>query len=164
MVLSIGCGAGWWEIKSIFEKPSPKIYLLDPNPDVLNWPDIQDGIQYFQKIFQKPFPAEIEIFVQEAKNIPLPNQSLQEIWLLNSLHEINEPEECLKECHRLLSDGGILLIEEELSFTEPLLHEGCNKPLYFLNDLEQLLKANGFQLIKTEQKDEKAVYLTFQKP
>ncbi len=164
MILSIGCGAGWWEIKSIFENPTDKLFLLDPNPEVLNWPDITDGINYFQKIYQKPFPAEIELFVQEANNIPLPNESLQEIWLLNSLHEIQDAHTCLQECHRLLIPGGTIFIEEEVSFTEQKFHEGCNQPLYFLKDLEQLMKAAGFQLVSTEQKDDKAFYLSFQKP
>ncbi len=162
--MSIGCGAAWWEIKSIFENPVDKIYLLDPNSEVLNKEDVEEGIAYFSRIFNKPFPASYELLVQEAKEIPLENASINEIWLLNSLHEIDEPETCLSECYRLLSSKGKILIEEELSIDKQRIHDGCLKPLYFLNDLKKVMKASGFQFLSLEQKDEKAFYLTFQKP
>lgn len=162
--LSIACGSGWWEIKSLFEHPVDKLYLLDKNPEVLNWPDVQEAIAYFEKAYQKPFPAKIELFIQEANNIPLPNHSIQEIWLFNSLHEIQEKEICLKECYRLLEPGGIIFIEEELSLTERRHHEGCHLPLFFLDELTQLMKASGFQFLSSEQKDDKAFYVRYSKP
>lgn len=163
-VLSIGCGAAWWEIKSIFENPIEKVYLLDPNPEVLNQADVEEGIAYFSNIFKKPFPASYEILVQEARNIPIPDASLDQIWFFNSLHEIEDTDSCLSECYRLLKSKATILIEEELSIAHQLMHEGCQKPLYFLEELKQVMKAAGFQFISIEQKDEKAFYLYFQKP
>lgn len=163
-LMSIGCGAAWWEIKSIFENPVDKIYLLDPNSEVLNKEDVKKGIAYFSRVFNKPFPASFEILVQEAKNIPLPDTSLDEIWFFNSLHEIRDTQTCLSECFRLLKPQGTIFIEEELSIYEQLIHEGCQQPLYFLEELKQTMKASGFQFLSIEQKDEKAFYLYFQKP
>jgi ubiquinone/menaquinone biosynthesis C-methylase UbiE len=163
-ILSIGCGAAWWEIKSIFEKPVDKIYLLDPNTEVLNKEDVEEGISYFSKIFNKPFPASFELLIQEAKEIPLENSSIDEIWFFNSLHEINEVNTCLQECHRLLKSGGQIFMEEELSEKEQLFHEGCHRPLYFFDDIKKMMQASGLQFYSIEKKDEVAFYIRFQKP
>jgi len=163
-VLSIGCGAAWWEIKSIFENPVEKIFLLDSNPEVLNQEDVEEGIAYFSNIFKKPFPASYELLVQKAKDIPILDASLDQIWLLNSLHEIEETDVCLSECFRLLKSKATILVEEELSIDDPLIHEGCQKPLFFLEELNQVMKAAGFQFLSCDKKDDKAFFIYFQKP
>ena len=131
---------------------------------MLNKEDVEEGIAYFSKIFNKPFPATYEILVQEAKEIPIPNASLDEIWLFNSLHEIRDATSCLDECYRLLKSNGTIFIEEELSINDRIIHMGCELPLYFLDELTQLMKASGFHFLSSERKDEKAFYLRYAKP
>jgi hypothetical protein len=56
-----------------------------------------------------------------------------------------------------------LLIEEEVSISIPLIHEGCGKKLFFTEELMNIVAEAGFEKIDKKQKDEKAIYLLFKK-
>jgi hypothetical protein len=56
-----------------------------------------------------------------------------------------------------------LLIEEEVSISIPLIHEGCGKKLFFIEELMTIIAEAGFEMADKIQKDEKAIYILFKK-
>jgi len=56
-----------------------------------------------------------------------------------------------------------LLLEEEVSITIPLIHEGCGKKLFFTEELITIVAEAGFKWVDKKQKDEKAIYILFKK-
>ena len=86
-------------------------------------------------------------------------------WVLifNALHEFKQIDMVLKEAFRILKKGGQLFIEEEISTSIPLIHEGCGKKLFFTEELITIVAEAGFEKIDKKQKDEKAIYLLFKK-
>jgi hypothetical protein len=52
-ILSLGCGAAWWEIKQTMEQEAGELLLLDRNKDVLNWDDLDEAIAYFEEQYGK---------------------------------------------------------------------------------------------------------------
>jgi len=144
----------------MFENPVSNLILLDPNKELLNTEDVYATVQYFSKIYQKELVTSIQILQQKAVKIPLEDKSIDEIWFYNSLHEIDNLEESIQECFRLLKPQGKIFIEEELSHHERKIHEGCLKPLFFEKEIIDLFEK--FKLLSNEPKDEKANYLRFE--
>jgi ubiquinone/menaquinone biosynthesis C-methylase UbiE len=85
------------------------------------------------------------------------------VFIFNALHEFKQIELVLQEAFRILKKGGRLLIEEEVSISIPLIHEGCGKKLFFTEELINIVAEAGFEKIDKKQKDEKAIYLLFKK-
>ena len=85
------------------------------------------------------------------------------VLIFNALHEFKQIDLVLKEAFRILKNGGRLLIEEEVSISIPLIHEGCGKKLFFAEELMTIVTEAGFEKIDKKQKDEKAIYLLFKK-
>ena len=56
-----------------------------------------------------------------------------------------------------------MFIEEEISISVPRMHKGCGKKLFFTEELISLVSAAGFEMVNKKQKDEKAIYLLFEK-
>ncbi len=69
----------------------------------------------------------------------------------------------LSKIKSALNENGIVIIEEEISKTERLQHEGCGKDLFFEQEIIDEFEQAGFQYIETKTKDEVAIYLKFRK-
>jgi ubiquinone/menaquinone biosynthesis C-methylase UbiE len=83
--------------------------------------------------------------------------------IFNALHEFKQINLVLKEAFRILKKGGQLLLEEEVSITIPLIHEGCGKKLFFTEELITIVAEAGFKWVDKKQKDEKVIYILFKK-
>jgi ubiquinone/menaquinone biosynthesis C-methylase UbiE len=157
-ILSLGCGAAWWEIMQMAENAAGKLILLDTNKDVLNWPDVEEGLSYFEKQYQTRVGTPIQILYAEASAIPLAAASVDQIWLLNSLHEMDDPASVMSEIDRVLSLHGTVILEEILSGG---IHEGCGKRLYTFEELIGLFHSIDMQLDYRGSKDHEADYIKF---
>jgi hypothetical protein len=62
-----------------------------------------------------------------------------------------------------LNEGGIVIIEEEISKVERLQHEGCGKDLFFEQELIEEFEQMGLKYVATQVKDDVAIYLKFRK-
>jgi len=162
-LLSIGCGAAWWEIKLMLQKPCRSLMLIDPNEIVLNSEDLQEGIKYFENHYQQSLSTAIQFLNIDAKNSGLPSEKLDGILLFNSFHEIENCDQLLIECYRILKPGGFIMVEEELSHTSRKIHEGCEMPLFFEKELIHMFSEKGFHSVSSLVKDELASYFRFVK-
>lgn len=157
-ILSLGCGAAWWEIKQMAENAAGELLLLDPNKDVLNWPDVEEGLSYFENHYQTRVGTPIQILHAEASAIPLAAVSVDQVWLLNSLHEMDDPASVLHEIDRVLKLDGCVIMEEILTGG---IHEGCGKRLFKLGELIELFGEVDMHVDFQTSKDHEADYVKF---
>ncbi len=157
-ILSLGCGAAWWEIKQTMEQEAGELLLLDSNKDVLNWPDLDEAIAYFEEQYGKKATTPATIFHADAAQIPLSDETADQIWLLNSLHELDDLKAVLAEIDRVLKTDGCVIVEEILTGG---VHEGCGKRLFTRSEIFNLFAAYNLHVMYEGSKDEEADYIKF---
>ena len=140
------------------ENAAGELLLLDPNKDVLNWPDVEEGLAYFEKHYQTRGGTTIQILHAEASAIPLAAASVDQVWLLNSLHEMEDPASVLNEIDRVLKLDGCVIMEEILTGGN---HEGCGKRLFKWDELIQLFGEVNMHVDFQTSKDQEADYVKF---
>ncbi|MFD3408934.1 hypothetical protein SKC37_09725 [Aquirufa sp. HETE-83D] len=150
---SIGCGHGWWEVSLCLHYPAHHIALVDP---LVNEEDIQESIDYFTEKTGLPWKTEVEL---NPENL----QKKDQIWVFNAWHEFEDRPSMLSKIKSSLNENGIVIIEEEISKTERLQHEGCGKDLFFEQEIIDEFEQSGLQYVETKTKDEVAIYLKFRK-
>jgi len=98
-VLDYGCGPGSY-IGPLAERvgPSGMIYALDMHPL---------AIQMVERIVGKRKLTNVKT-IQSAGETGLPDQSLDGALLYDVFHDLDHPEDVLKELHRVLKPGGLL--------------------------------------------------------
>ena len=157
-ILSLGCGAAWWEIKQTMEQEAGELLLLDRNKDVLNWADLDEAIAYFEEQYGKKAVTPVSIFHADAAQIPLSDETADQIWLLNSLHELDDLKAVLGEINRVLKVDGCVIVEEILTGG---VHEGCGKLLFTRSEIINLFASHDLHVIYEGSKDEEADYIKF---
>lgn len=157
-ILSLGCGAAWWEIKQTMEEEAGELLLLDCNKDVLNWPDLDEAIAYFEGQYGKKAITPATIIHADAAQIPLSDETADQIWLLNSLHELDDLEAFLTEINRVLKTDGCVIVEEILTGR---VHEGCGKRLFTRSGIIGLFASYDLHVVYEGSKDDEADYIKF---
>ena len=162
-LVSLGSGSGWWEINCVMHQPAGQLILVDQDIQVLTNEEVGDSIAYFESKSQIKNTTSILVKNEDVHAITLENEMADWVLIFNALHEFKQVDIVLKEAFRLLKKGGELFIEEEISTSIPLIHEGCGKKLFFTEELMTIVAEAGFEKIDKKQKDEKAIYLLFKK-
>jgi ubiquinone/menaquinone biosynthesis C-methylase UbiE len=157
-ILSLGCGAAWWEIKQTIEQAAGELLLLDQNKEVLNWPDLDEAIAYFEDHYGKKAVTPATIIHADASQIPLSDDTADQIWLLNSLHELDDLIAVLTEIDRVLKAEGSVIVEEILSGE---IHEGCGRRLFTRKEIIDLFESFDLHVVYQTSKDEEADYIKF---
>jgi ubiquinone/menaquinone biosynthesis C-methylase UbiE len=162
-LVSLGSGSGWWEINCVIHQPAGQLILVDQDIQVLTNEEVGDSISYFENKTQTKNTTTISVKNEDVHALTLENEMADWVFIFNALHEFKQIELVLQEAFRILKKGGQLLIEEEVSISIPLIHEGCGKKLFFTEELITLVAEAGFNMIDQKRKDEKAIYLLFEK-
>ena len=152
-IASIGCGYGWWEVGLCLHYPAQHLTLVDP---LVNEDDIQDSIEYFTEKTGLTWKTSFEL---NPENL----QKKDQIWVFNAWHEFKDRLEMLAKIKSALNEGGIVIIEEEISKVERLQHEGCGKDLFFEQEIIEEFEQTGLHYVATQVKDDIAIYLKFRK-
>lgn len=152
-IASIGCGYGWWEVSLCLHYPAKFLTLVDP---LVEQEDIQDSIDYFTEKTGLNWTTEFELNPEKLQN-------KDQIWVFNAWHEFEDRSEMLKKITDSLNEGGIVIIEEEISKQDRLQHDGCGRDLFFEPEIINEFEQAGLQYVATKVKDEVAVYLKFRK-
>jgi ubiquinone/menaquinone biosynthesis C-methylase UbiE len=162
-LVSFGSGSGWWEINCVIHQPAGQLILVDHDIQVLTNEEVGDSISYFENKTQTKNTTTISVKNEDVHALTLENEMADWVFIFNALHEFKQIELVLQEAFRILKKGGQLLIEEEVSISIPLIHEGCGKKLFFTEELMTIVAEAGFEKIDKMQKDEKAIYILFKK-
>jgi hypothetical protein len=152
-IASIGCGYGWWEVGLCLHYPAQHLTLVDP---LVNEDDIQDSIEYFTEKTGLSWKTAFEL---NPENL----QKKDQIWVFNAWHEFENRKEMLAKIYNGLNNGGIVIIEEEISKVERLQHDGCGKDLFFEQEIIEEFEQAGLYYVATQVKDDVAIYLKFRK-
>jgi hypothetical protein len=152
-IASIGCGYGWWEVSLCLHHPAKKMEFIDP---LVEKEDIEESIAYFTEKTGLTWNTEVELNPDKITE-------KDQIWIFNAWHEFENRSEMLAKIKGALNDGGIVIIEEEISKQDRLQHDGCGKDLFFEPEIINEFEQAGLQYVATKVKDEVAVYLKFRK-
>ena len=162
-LVSLGSGSGWWEINCVIHQPAGQLILVDQDIQVLTNEEVGDSISYFENKTQTKNTTTISVKNEDVHALTLENEMANWVLIFSALHEFKQIDLVLQEAFRILKKGGRLLIEEEVSISIPLIHEGCGKKLFFAEELMSIVTEAGFEKIDKMQKDEKAIYILFKK-
>jgi len=152
-ITSIGCGYGWWEVSLCLHYPAKKLTLIDPLVDA---DDVAESIAYFTEKTGLIWETEVELNPEGLKKS-------NQIWIFNAWHEFEDRAQMLVKIIAALEDGGTIIIEEEISKSERLQHEGCGKELFFEQEIIDEFAKAGLHHLASKTKDEVAIYLKFRK-
>lgn len=136
--LDIGTGTG--RIVSELLKVEPKrIYVLDSSPAMLS---------IFKETYhQKIQDGSIKILLAPSEDIPLPNKSVDFITGFHLFKHLKEIKPTLKECHRILCQGGYIAFDALNANSVIKFNLGT---CYALSEslIANKLTQNGFKVIK----------------
>ena len=102
-------------------------------------------------------PPQLKFFVEDATQLPHPDNRFDAVVISNGLHVMPPPELALKEIHRVLKPGGLLFAP---NFLHPvtgaermrlrLLALGGFHPCYSWNEVQynSLLRSQGFSVVE----------------
>jgi hypothetical protein len=152
-IASIGCGYGWWEVSLCLHNPAKKMAFVDP---LVDKEDIAESIDYFTEKTGLEWQTDVELNPETLQN-------KDQIWIFNAWHEFEDRPAMLAKIKAALNEGGIVIIEEEISKVERLQHDGCGKDLFFEREIIEEFERTGLHHVVTQVKDEVAVYLKFRK-
>lgn len=162
-LVSLACGSGWWEINCVVHQSASRLILIDKDERILNQEEVEATISYFENAILTKNTTAILIKNEDVHHLSLENEVADYVFIFNAFHEFENIELVLKEARRILKKSGRLFLEEEISISEPLNHQGCGKKLFFLKELTHTISHFGFTLIDKKEKDQKAIYLLFEK-
>lgn len=101
----------------------------------------------------------IKTILADAKNIPLPDNSIDIVFHQGFLEHFVDPNPFLTEQHRILKKGGILVVDVPQKFTTYTLkkHWQMRQGKWFagwetefsIGQLEGLLRRNGFRVLRS---------------
>jgi len=136
MVLAdLGCGTGYFSIPASFRVK--KVFALDIQ---------QEMLEILRDKIKKDKISNVEPVLSHESSIPLPDNSIDVLFMANVFHEIEDRDSILKEGKRILKSHGKLIIidwkKEEMDFGPPIEER--------LNEREVILicKSNDFELYK----------------
>jgi ubiquinone/menaquinone biosynthesis C-methylase UbiE len=153
-IASIGASGGVWEIWFASQVEGLTFYLQDIDPLNCNQSEIDYGIKYYEKLFQKSILGKFIPIIGTQSETNLPKNTFDKILIINSLHEFEMPEFIIQDIYKILKTDGKLFIEEQIAKFSGEIHEGCGKRLFTEKELVEILNKCGFELIDRHFKDD----------
>lgn len=122
-VLDYGCGPGSYvSAASEMVGKSGKIYALDINPP---------AIQSVRNIISKRQLENVETILSDRMT-GLPDRTMDIVLLYDTFHILSEPDEVLKELHRVLKPDGILSFSDHHMKEKEIISRVTKKELFKL--------------------------------
>ncbi len=103
LVLDYGCGPGSYSIPGAeLVGKSGRVYALDVSPLAVRW---------VQRNAAKKELTNIETILSDCETA-LPGGSIDIVLLYDTLHDLRNPDDVLREIHRVLKPSGILSVSD----------------------------------------------------
>ncbi|KAF0974076.1 hypothetical protein FDP41_006686 [Naegleria fowleri] len=103
-ILDIGCGGGGGSFLIASQMPNSDDYELtsmDLSPEM-----VKLTRERCQILTQAPFHRKIHVVEGSAENLPFPDETFDAVFSNYCLHLVPNPDQMLKEIHRVLKKGG----------------------------------------------------------
>ncbi len=116
------------------------------------------GVEFNQELvnFGKSHFPEIEIVQGDIQVLDFSDKSFDSVLLTAVIEHVPDPEKVVSEAYRILKPGGILVLTSPDPFWEYLatkvghLKDGQHNRVMTLSQLSNLIKQNGFTVLKTK--------------
>jgi SAM-dependent methyltransferase len=134
-VADLGCGEGYLTIEAA--RWAREVVGIDRSPDVVN---------RARALATRRRVRNVRWEIGEIERVPLPDASMDVVLLSQALHHAEQPARALAEAHRVLVDGGRVLVLDLRSHAQTWVRERLgDRWLGFGDDqLDDLLKSAGF--------------------
>lgn len=139
-VAEIGCGTGWFtfELENAV-RPRGMVYALDMQPAMLQILEMRR--QNWERILTLPCGE---------NDFELDDGEVDIVFHANTLHEVNNPEAHLKEAHRVLKNGGRLIVIEWHWMAEESHPGPHNSRRLEADAVRKLVEQAGFTVTETQ--------------
>ena len=145
-IVDIGSSSGAYigAINVMADFKNVHFILVDIDSHCLNTDKVNNMIAHYEKLRGKPFNNTIGFVQNTTDSLYLPLNSKQKLWMFNTLHEIPDKANIIKQMAAVLQTGGEIIIAELLATEKRKIHGGCHKPLMTGEDLKKLMLDAGF--------------------
>lgn len=149
-ILSLGSGSGWREFELSVLTNNLNFYLEDLDSISLNQKNVEKGKSEFPKNRKSPLTNTFHIVYGTTKAIPVKNEFVDKVMIMNSYHHFDNKDEMLNEINRVLHKNGKLIITDHISLSESRESTyGCDRKYFLLSEkdlVDQIVRAN-FKLL-----------------
>jgi len=123
-VLDYGCGPGGYLLPlAELVGNSGKIYALDIHPS---------AIHSVQNIIAKNKLTNVDTILSDCKT-GLPDNSIDVVLLYDTFHDLNNPDQILRELHRILKQEGILSFSDHHLKEDEIISQVTKQGLFKLS-------------------------------
>ncbi len=131
----LGCGTGYFSLPAALRVR--KVYALDVQEEML---------EILRNKIKKEKIKNIDVILSRESSIPLPDNSIDILFMANVFHELQDKKSILAEAKRILSSGGKLTIIDwkkmEMDFGPPLGERLTEA------EVVSACKNNGFEILE----------------
>ena len=136
VVADLGCGTGYFSVP--ISRKVKKVYSIDIQKEMLT---------YLEQKIQKQKIENIEPVLSKENDISLPNECVDLLLNVNTLHEFHDKDIVIAEIHRVLrADGRVAVVyfrKEDTDFGPPVSHRISKEEAICL------FKKNGLPVIES---------------
>jgi ubiquinone/menaquinone biosynthesis C-methylase UbiE len=101
-IVDLGAGTGFYSIKLAELFSEAMIYSLDISETLINWMEENIAPKY----------RNIKVIKSHENQLPLVDDFADVLIMINLHHELDDPENLLLECRRILKPEGIIIISD----------------------------------------------------
>ena len=118
--------------------------LVDIDSNCLNATKVNSMIAHYEGLRGRSFDNSISFVVNTTDSLYLPVNSKKKLWIFNTLHEIPDKVNIIRQMAAVLQSGGEIIIAELLATEKRKIHGGCNEPLMTDAEIKKLMQDEGF--------------------
>ncbi len=119
--------------------------LVDIDSNCLNTTKVNNMIAHYEGLRGKPFSNTISFVKNTTDSLWLPLNRYKKMWIFNTLHEIPDKADIIKQISAVMQRGGEIIIAELMATEKRKIHGGCNKPLMTDDEMKKLMDEAGFE-------------------
>ena len=146
-IVDVGTSSGAYigAINVIADFKNVHFILVDIDSNCLNATRVNNMIAHYESLRGLPFNNSISFVVNTTDSLWLPINSKRKLWIFNTLHEIPDKADIIRQMAAVLQSGGELIIADLMATEKNKIHTGCHKPLMTEDEINRLMEAGGFE-------------------
>ena len=146
-IVDIGSSSGAYigSINVIADFKNVHFILVDIDSNCLNTTKVNNMIAHYEGLRGRPFNNTIGFVKNTTDSLWLPLNRYKKMWIFNTLHEIPDKEDIIRQMAAVLQSGGELIIADLMATEKRKIHTGCHKPLMNEDEIKKLMLNEGFE-------------------
>jgi ubiquinone/menaquinone biosynthesis C-methylase UbiE len=145
-IVDVGTSSGAYigAINVIAEFKLVHFILVDIDSSCLNGAKVNNMITWYENLRGSHFNNSIGFVVNKTDSLYLPLNSKRKLWIFNTLHEIPDKIDLIRQMSSVLQIGGEIIIAELMATKKNTIHQGCKDPLLNEEEIKRLMQDAGF--------------------